>query len=129
MAETKNGVELDERTIREQDALAATSPSELTALDALGVERIVTTTVDYTPPQVDPDPKEVARLERLNGVLSGKRDERLSQLTSVPDGGGTVARDAIAEEQNVGAAGAWTSGGGSTSSTTEKKPAAKKADS
>jgi hypothetical protein len=95
---------LDDRTVRDQNTLVNTMPSPITALDGLGVERIIATTHDYTPPQVDPDPKEVARLAALQTRLDNKKQERLASLTGTPDSntGASVAADAIKAESNVG---------------------------
>lgn len=88
------------RELRDQEVLVRTTPSPVTAVDGLGVERIITTTTGYTPPQVEPDKAEVERLERLNKRLEETKQERLDSLTGTPDkdSGASVAAAAIKAE-------------------------------
>ena len=102
------------------EVLINTTPSPVTAVDGLGVERIITT-VDgtYEAPQTDPDPKEVERLKNLESKLGEKKQERLDSMTSVPDGGGEVAKQAIAAESSVGTPPAEDSSSSSSSSSSD----------
>lgn len=98
-----NQKELDEssaaRQDRDADAQLATADVPITAVDALGVERIILNSpAGYTPPQVEPDPKEVERLKNLQTRLDNRKSERLEQLTKDPDAGGQVAAAAIKAE-------------------------------
>lgn len=103
-----------ERIERDAEVLARTTPTPVTAKDALGVERIVTTTTGYDAPQTDPDPKEVARLKAVQKRLDNQAKERLKSLTDAPDGSAKVAADALAAQTSVGT----TSTSSSTSTTT-----------
>lgn len=71
-------------TVTEQAQINAL-PSAGTVEDAAGVERLVVTNIDqgWKPARVDPDPKEVARLERINAALEEKKQERLDALKVV----------------------------------------------
>lgn len=56
-------------------------PSRGTAVDGQGTERVILPTVDsWSPAQVEPDPLEVARLERVSEALEAKQNERLAAL-------------------------------------------------
>lgn len=105
---------------RDLELALNTQPSQVTARDALGVERIVTTTYGYEPPQVEPDPKEVERLKNVNKRLANKRDERLRSLTDTPDGSAKVAAKAIKSEDAVGAPADKTKGSDESSASADK---------
>lgn len=94
---TKDGVE--EHVLAEMDARINTADVPVTAVDGLGVERIILNSpADYTEPQVEPDPKEVARLAAVQKRLDNKKQERLDQLTAKPEGSAKDAAAAIKAE-------------------------------
>ena len=74
----------DARIERDTETLLNTTPTPVTAVDGLGVERIITTNTSYEPPQVEPDPKEVERLANLQKRLDNQKQERLAQMTAAP---------------------------------------------
>lgn len=60
-----------------------TLPTPGTVEDPAGVERIVVPDLGasgWQPAQVEPDPDEVARLERMQAALAAKKQERLESL-------------------------------------------------
>lgn len=70
-----------ELTESEATQLRAT-PVRGTAVDGMGTERVVLPATDpWEPAQVEPDPVEVARLERVSKALEAKQAERLAALT------------------------------------------------
>jgi hypothetical protein len=109
----------DARIERDAEVLARTTPSPVTALDGLGTERIITTTTGYTPPQVDPDEREVARLAALQTRLDNAKQARLDSLTAAPSGdtGAAVAAAAIAAESSAGTPATTTEPAGNATAT------------
>lgn len=96
---------LTEAEKNDQEYQVSLTPVDITAVDALGVERIVTQAPQgYVEPQVDPDPHEVARLKRLQGLLNGQKQDRLDAIKTSPDGSARVAAKALKAEANVGVA-------------------------
>ena len=96
----------DAQIERDTETLVDTLPSPVTAVDGLGVERIITT-VDgtYKTAQTDPDPKEVERLANLGKKLDAKKAERLDAMGATPEAGGEVAKKALEAEQKSPSAG------------------------
>ena len=116
------------RVERDAELAANTAPSQLTAVDPLGVERIITTIGDeYVEPQTDPDPKEVARLAAVAKRLDNKKSERIKRLTA---GSAEVAQKALKEGQKQVSAGKGAPDVGTSSEDANKgaEQAAKKAE-
>lgn len=65
---------------RDTETLLRTEPVMLTAVDALGTERLVTLATDYDGPQVEPDEAEVERLKNLQTRLDNKKQETMDKL-------------------------------------------------
>lgn len=89
---------LENQQERDAEVNAKRLPSQITATDAQGVERIVVNVYDYEAPQVDPDPKEVKRLKAAQARLDNQKQEREKLLSTRPDGSAKVAADAIKAE-------------------------------
>jgi hypothetical protein len=58
-------------------------PTAATATDSAGTERIVVPDLNadgWTPNEVEPDPREVARIEKMQAALEAKKNERLEAM-------------------------------------------------
>lgn len=95
---------------RQEATILRTVPTPATAVDNRGVERIIEPYTDgWKPAPVKPDPDEVARLERIGGVLEEKAEERAELFRTGTGSGGAAtgaetAKEAL-EESHFGGGG------------------------
>lgn len=77
-------------------------PIQPTVTDAVGVERIVGPTLDnWTPADVEPDPDEIARLERVAARAVAAREARHEAFRTSHPAGASVLKDANDAEREA----------------------------